>query len=191
MAQVFNPELCERLESPDRKKIIAPQRILDSMEIKPDDIVLDIGAGIGYFTFPALEYIGKEGKIIAVDISETMIAEMEKRKPKDESRIKIMACSKEKIHLPDHSVDKILLAFVLHEVPNISAYLKELKRLLKKNGEICIIEWEKISPPPGPPLLERINYEDILSLLPNSGFILMKLEKINNFHYLCILKKIE
>ncbi len=67
------------LESKERKKILPVKRILQEMEIKKGDTLIDFGCGIGYFSNPALDFVGEKGKIIAIDVSNKMLKELVKR----------------------------------------------------------------------------------------------------------------
>ena len=73
MSKIFNPENHGRLSSDERRKLIPPEKILNMMHLQKDDVLLDAGAGKGYFAIPALEYVGETGKVIAADISQQML----------------------------------------------------------------------------------------------------------------------
>ena len=68
IAQVMGHLAAEWLERPERDKEEAPNKLMESLKIKHGDVVADIGAGSGYFTFRLAERVGPKGKILAVDI---------------------------------------------------------------------------------------------------------------------------
>ena len=73
----FNHNKRSHLDSDERKKILPPFKILKMFGLKSGDIFADIGAGTGYFSFPALEIVGTSGFVYALDISEIMLNEID------------------------------------------------------------------------------------------------------------------
>ncbi|KAF5030356.1 Ubiquinone/menaquinone biosynthesis C-methyltransferase UbiE [anaerobic digester metagenome] len=188
MSKIFNPENHARLHSDERRKFIPPEKILSMMHIRCDDVLLDAGAGTGYFAIPAAAYVGKNGKVIAADISQQMLNLLQQHLPASVP-VEPLLCSAEYIPLPTQSVDKILMAFVLHEVNHRVAYLKMLRNILKDDGKIFIVEWSPIESPMGPPLHERINKNDLETYFALAGFKSLRFETINDFQYFCEASK--
>src|SRR5215208_1860496 len=63
----------EALENPNRDEYQKPHQVLTALNIKPGEIIADIGAGSGYFTFRLAHHVGDKGKIYAIDVSGDMI----------------------------------------------------------------------------------------------------------------------
>jgi ubiquinone/menaquinone biosynthesis C-methylase UbiE len=177
------------LNSEARRKLISPETVLDMMNLQKGETLLDIGAGTGYFAVPALEYVGSAGKVIAADISAERIAALKKSAEPQPANFEILLCGAKKIDLPDACADRILMAFVFHEVDDRKAYLSETRRLLKERGELTIVEWAPVVSPMGPPLSERIDYSVLAELAEASGFRSSSYTKLNEYQYLCILTK--
>ena len=78
MAHRFEGDF-NKLDNKRRKEILPPVNILREIDVKQGDFLIDFGCGIGYFTIPALDLIGDEGKIIAIDTSERMLDELKKK----------------------------------------------------------------------------------------------------------------
>ena len=64
--------LCFTFDNPLRGLLQNPFRILNGY-VNQGDIVLDIGPGMGYFTFPISEMTGGSGKVVALDIQEGIL----------------------------------------------------------------------------------------------------------------------
>jgi len=103
----------------------------------------------------------------------------------DAKNLKTVLCDKDSIPVPENSVDKILMAFVLHEVDDARAYLKMLRQILKPGGTLFIVEWSPVESPMGPPLHERLSKEDIEKYFSDAGFELLRFEDVNDFQYFC------
>src|SRR4051812_1790244 len=56
------------LERPEREKEEQPSKLLEALKVRPGDVVADIGAGSGYYTFRLAGLVGPKGKVLAVDI---------------------------------------------------------------------------------------------------------------------------
>ena len=79
IAQVMGHEGAAWLERRERLKMETPDEVVRQMRLKPTDVVADIGAGTGYFSF-RLSRVVPQGKVYAVDIQPEMLAMIEQRK---------------------------------------------------------------------------------------------------------------
>jgi ubiquinone/menaquinone biosynthesis C-methylase UbiE len=150
-----------RLESEERKKILPVKSILQEMKIKKGDTLIDFGCGIGYFSIPALDFVGEKGIVIAVDISEEMLQELVKRSGYRQN-LKIIHGDS----IIGLKADIILLSMVLHEIDNPKEFLQTCFKALNPNGRLIIIDWQKKETETmGPPIHERLSKEEVLQLI--------------------------
>ncbi|MBS3790512.1 MAG: hypothetical protein KGY66_06315, partial [Candidatus Thermoplasmatota archaeon] len=72
----------------------------------------------------------------------------------------------------DEKIDKSFLLNVLHEIEDMRT-LDELYRVMKTDGKICIVDWdrEKITER-GPPAHERLTLDEALKLFEGHGFVI-------------------
>jgi SAM-dependent methyltransferase len=117
MAQKFNPAHMARLDSPERKKILPANEILRAFGLSAGETMIDVGAGVGYFSIPASSIVGSSGKVIALDTSTEMIEEIQRRFLESgientEARIS----GEYEFGLESGIADFVLLSTVLHEV---------------------------------------------------------------------------
>jgi FkbM family methyltransferase len=128
------------LDNPIRRLIHNPEKILGSL-IEPGQTVLDIGCGPGTFTIPMARMVGENGKVIAVDLQEEMLQIMQNKAAKEglESRIVAHKSKPNGIGLSD-KVDFALAFYMVHEVPNTEAFLREIASLLNPKGKLLIVE---------------------------------------------------
>jgi ubiquinone/menaquinone biosynthesis C-methylase UbiE len=73
------------LASPVRKLIDNPEKIL-SPYVKKGMNVLDAGCAMGFFSIPMAKMVGKNGKVISVDLQEKMISNLERKIKKSKLR---------------------------------------------------------------------------------------------------------
>jgi len=155
----FAPERADRLESPERYALLPPGETLRRFGLVPGMTFVDVGAGTGFFTRAAAEIVGPEGTAVAVDSSAEMLAILRSRN--GTHRIRTVQSSDHEIPLETGSADLVMAAFVLHETEDRARFLAELRRLLKPDGRILILEWKKQQEEHGPERAERIGPEDL------------------------------
>jgi ubiquinone/menaquinone biosynthesis C-methylase UbiE len=68
----FNPQKLHKLNNPDRLSDQPPEYIWNKLNLKNPNVLVDIGAGTGFFSIPFVGYT-KRGKVFACDISDIMI----------------------------------------------------------------------------------------------------------------------
>ncbi|WP_188455330.1 class I SAM-dependent methyltransferase [Virgibacillus oceani] len=164
----FNPEKAQSLMRAERKKALPPDEITEHLNLQSGDTVADLGAGNGYFTIPIAK---KAEKVYAVDIEPKML-EMLRENAGEENldNIHYMESDLNHIKLEDESVNKIIIAFVMHEVPDVDRTLSEIKRILKPGGQLLLLDWEAIETESGPPLDHRISSTEANRILERYSF---------------------
>ncbi len=103
--------------------------------------ILDIATGTGDFAILAAKMMHPR-QLIGADISEGMM-EIGRRKVKQEKLDDIISFQKEDcLHLtfPDGTFDAVTAAFGIRNFQNLDLGLKEMCRVLRKGGHLCIIE---------------------------------------------------
>lgn len=184
----FNPEHAHKLDNPERRKVLPPEQILQDFGIGEDDVVLDVGAGTGYFSIPAARMTRAE--VYALDVEPQMLQILnEKIKAEQVSGILPMEAKMEEIPLPDGYVDKVIASLILHETGDLSNTLDEFFRVMKQGGRALIIDWEKREMDQGPPLHARLDVRELISALESTGFEIDTTRHIENKYYLLHIHK--
>jgi ubiquinone/menaquinone biosynthesis C-methylase UbiE len=190
MVHTFNVKEMHRLDSLERRKILPPEETLIKAGLKINDIFIDIGCGIGYFSIPASMIIGSEGKVFALDTSKEMLEELERRiVEKEVKNITPILSESYKFPLESNVGTFALISNVLHEVEDKISFLKETNRALLEEGTLCIIEWQKKETERGPPLEDRLSESEIKDLLEKTNFKLINSFPIGEFFSAYISKK--
>ena len=159
------------LEDPKRDAYQKPHEVIHALGLKPGDIVADIGAGSGYFTFHLARHVGEQGKVYAVDVSPDMIRHVNRRirETKTTNVVTVLADNDDPL-LPDRSVNRFFICDVWHHVDNQTKYLSLMKQMLKPGGEIVMIDFHKKELPSGPPMQMKIAREDLIRQMEANGF---------------------
>ncbi|SFP91165.1 class I SAM-dependent methyltransferase [Salibacterium halotolerans] len=164
----FDPEKAEKLLAEERIDVVKPENILDQLDILPGDDVADLGSGNGLFTLSIAKRTA--GAVYAVDLEPKMLAMLKERAEQEKFRLHYVESDLEQVEMKDDSVDKVLAAFVIHEVESVSGTLNEIKRLLKPGGQLMIVEWEAVETESGPPLSHRLPSDHLLQIIRDNGF---------------------
>jgi 2-polyprenyl-3-methyl-5-hydroxy-6-metoxy-1,4-benzoquinol methylase len=131
---------CYLFDNPIRKLFQDPYEIL-SPYVKQGFTVIDIGPGMGYFTIPLLKLIGRDGKVIAVDIQEEMLTVLKRRAIKAGVDANLITHLSEADDFGlNEKADFIVAFWMLHEVTDKSRFLKNVKKLMKGAACVLIVE---------------------------------------------------
>jgi len=132
--------LCFTFDNPLRKLLHNPEAILGPY-IKPGDNVIDVGAGMGYFSIPMARLVGPAGHVTAVDIQTKMLSALAERAQRQGVSERITTHLASPGSLDHHSRADFILAFwMVHEVPDQRGFLMEIYNLLKPDGLFLLVE---------------------------------------------------
>jgi len=146
IAHVMGYQGAEWLERPQRIEEERPDQVVEQMKLKPTDVVADVGAGTGYFSFRICRVV-KQGKVFAVDIQPEMLAVIEKRKEQLKvDNVVALRGSETDANLPENSVDVALMVDVYHEFAFPREMMLSLIRALKPGGRVVQIEYRGEDP---------------------------------------------
>mgnify|MGYP003466132549 CR=1 FL=1 len=123
-----------------RRWLQDPQKILRPY-IEEGMTVLDIGCGPGFFSIDVAQMVGRSGRVIASDLQEGMLQKLRDKiqGTELEERITLHQCEEDKVGV-SVNVDFVLAFYMVHEVPNPKQFFKEIKSILKPNGQVLIVE---------------------------------------------------
>lgn len=163
--------------------------VLKELNIRAGQTILDAGCGSGYMSKEFSKLLGDTGKVYAIDPDKTAIETL-KQETKGTNIQPIIGDITKKTQIEDSSVDLIYLSTVFHgfSEEEIKGFQKEVKRLLKPDAVLAIVEFKKIETPFGPPLEIRYSPEELkktITLTPKSFvevgeyFYMMAFENIN------------
>jgi arsenite methyltransferase len=175
------------LEDPKRDAYQKPHEVLTALDLKPGEVIADIGAGSGYFTFRLAHHVGDTGKIYAVDVSPDMILHINRRirELKVNNVVSMLADTDDPL-LPEASVNRFFFSDSWHHIENPTKYLALMKKMLKPAGEIVMIDFHKKDLPVGPPMQMKIAREDLIKQLENNGFQLTKEHTFLPYQYFLV-----
>jgi len=130
------------LERPERIAEELPDEMLAAMGLRDGDVVADIGAGSGFYTRRMARLVAPTGNVFAVDIQPEML-EILRGYAEEEGITGITTVLSEfdDPKLPERAIDWILLVDVYHEFSNAEAMLAKMRRALKTDGRVALVEY--------------------------------------------------
>ena len=125
--------------------------------------ILEVGVGTGK-NFP---YYPKNSDITGIDIADKMLPLAEKRADKIGLVMKLMEGDVQALSFPDNFFDTAVATFVFCSVPDPVLGLKELRRVVKPDGQILLLEHVRIDRPIIGSLMDALNPLFVFLLGPN------------------------
>jgi ubiquinone/menaquinone biosynthesis C-methylase UbiE len=149
------------------ERFLDKELILKELAISPGLVILDAGCGNGYMSKEFSRLLKHTGKIYALDPDQKAI-EVLKEETKDTNIMPLLGDITTTTSIAAASLDLIYLATVFHgfDKSQIDGFNNEIKRLLKPNGFLAIIEIKKEPTPFGPPLDMRFSPQELEQLIP-------------------------
>lgn len=129
------------LERTEREKEEKTAKLLSNMNIDSTDVIADIGAGSGYHVF-RMSQMAHKGVIYAVDIQPEMLVAMAYKIAADDVKnVETIQGGEQSTNLLENSINKVLMVDVYHEFNYPAEMLASIKKALKPNGKIFLIEY--------------------------------------------------
>ncbi|HVR83598.1 MAG TPA: methyltransferase domain-containing protein [Planctomycetota bacterium] len=147
IAHFMGPGGIPWLDRPEREDEEQPAKVIEALELKGGEVIADLGAGSGYFTFRLAPKVGDKGRILAVEIQDEMIAELKKRIDKNKvMNVETIKCTESDPRLPEAGVDIVLMVDVYHEIAFPYEVMTAIRKALKPGGRVVFIEYRKEDP---------------------------------------------
>lgn len=134
------------LNRPEREQEERTDLLLDALNLKPTDMVADIGAGTGYFTFLMAPKVPR-GTVLAVDIEPEMINDLHQtQKKKGLKNIEPILGTITNPKLPINGIDMAIMIDAYHEFSHPLEMMTHIVRALKPGGRLVLVEYRAEDP---------------------------------------------
>lgn len=146
IARVMSHEGADWLERPGREAEEAPSKAIAMMELKQTDVVADVGAGTGYFSFRIAKHV-PQGKVLAEDIDPDMITDLKRTiAEKGITNVQPIQGTIEDPKLPDNGVDVVLFVDAYHEFDHPREMMEAIVKSLRPGGRVVDLEYRAEDP---------------------------------------------
>ena len=137
---------------------------VSSLDLKGDEVVLDVATGTGKLAHELQGKINGKGKVVGIDFCRKMldIARIKK------TSVELVLATSEKAPFPDNTFDCATIGFALRNVPDVERMLIETTRVVKMGGKVVCLEFSR----PYHPLFKHIYRLYLFVILPLVGRVI-------------------
>jgi predicted methyltransferase len=161
---------------PKRDAEERPELLMKALEIPPGATVADLGSGTGYFTWRLAREVGPTGKVIAIDIQQSML-DLTKAAVAERAltNVEYVLATEKDPRLPEKAIDLVFIAYAYHEFADPEATMAAVRRSLKPGGRVLVLEYAKESniAPASP--LHKMSFDEIRHEIEPMGFTIDRL----------------
>jgi cyclopropane fatty-acyl-phospholipid synthase-like methyltransferase len=176
------------LEDPARDAYQKPHEVITALDLKPGEVIADIGSGSGYFTLRVAAHVGDGGRVYGVDIDPEMVRHLNRRVCDAGLRnVHALLADPDDPLLPE-PVDRFLIVDTWHHNEAQAKYLALMHKLLKDGGQVIMIDFQKKELPLGPPLAIKVAREDLIRQMETNGFQLVKEHTFLPYQYFLVFE---
>ncbi|MBT8401953.1 MAG: class I SAM-dependent methyltransferase [Rhodothermia bacterium] len=134
-------EIASWLDRPERELAEFPERLVKALDLKPSDVVADIGAGTGFYTFRIADMV-PHGRVLAVDIQPEMLVDLRARaEAQGYDNVEVIQGEADDPNLPAASVDLVLIVGSYHEFSYPYEMMRQIEAALVPGGRVALAEY--------------------------------------------------
>ena len=174
IAPVMSHVHADWLTRPERVQEEQPDRLVRALRIPKGATVVDLGAGVGYFTWRLARAVGSDGRVIATDIQPEMLemlaANMRKR---GVGNVTTVLAKDDDPGLPSGNVDLVLMVDVYHELSRPRLNLERIRMALSTGGRLVLVEYRDEPQIPIHPL-HKMSVNQVRAEVEPAGFALVE-----------------
>jgi SAM-dependent methyltransferase len=170
ISHVMGHQGAEWLERPTRQREERTDLFIERLPVTPTDVVADIGAGTGFFSFRIAERV-PQGRVLAVDIQPEMLAIIDQRRRGGEAtNVEPILGTIQDPRLPEGEVDLIFLVDAYHEFSHPREMGRAMFRALKPGGRLVLLEYRAEDPRVPIKALHKMTEAQVRLELSSLGF---------------------
>lgn len=157
--KIYPASAARQLLNPLRRLVQPPARTVRHMRLAPHHRVLELGCGPGWFS-PTMAASVPKGSVTLCDMQQEML-DLALKRTSDFRNVTAVPADATRLPFGDGSFDAVLVATMLGEVPDPSACLREVRRVLAPGGSVTVSETRRDS--------DFIPLSDLLEIARGAG----------------------
>lgn len=163
-------QYAKRWNDPARDKWQRPEDVMALLEIEEGMTVADLGTGTGYFVPHLAAAVGPTGKVLALDVEESMIEYVQNQVlEQDMEQVEARVVPYDDPGLSDGSVDRVLTVNTWHHINDRETYARKLATGLAPGGAVAVVDYTRDSDH-GPPRDHKLAPQQVVRELEAGGF---------------------
>ena len=151
-----------------------PKQNLEQIDIEPGMHIADLGCGSGFYAIAAAELVGEKGKVFAIDVQKQLLEKVQaSAKQQHVMNVYPVWGNAEKengTRLRDRSIDIALVVNTLFQIDDTASFAKEAARILKKGGQLLVVDWSESHGGLGPTPDQVVEEQSAREVFELAGF---------------------
>lgn len=177
------------LERQSREQEESVTLAIKNLPVTDQSVVADIGAGSGYYTFRIAPKV-PSGKVYAVEIQDEAIQYLSaKSKELGYANVVPVKGAEASANLPENSVDLAIMVDVYHELEYPVEMLASIRKALKPDGKILLIEYRGEDPAVAIKPLHKMTVKQVEKELNANGFKLVENGQFMKIQHFLVFEK--
>ena len=190
IAHVMGHQAADWLERPSREEEERPELAIESLNFQPGDVVADIGAGTGYFSWRIARNVAPSGLVYAVEIQQEMIDLMvQKLAARKVTNVRPHLGTTTDPKLPEGGVDLVIMVDVYHEFDQPYEMMENICKGLKPGGRVAFVEFRGEDPNVPIKLLHKMTEAQVRKEMQNHPLTFVETIATLPRQHLIIFKK--
>lgn len=194
IAHVMGAAAISWLERPEREQEENIAELINALDLKPGQVVADIGAGSGRITLLMAEKVGNEGKVLAVDVQRAMLEALEfKLKKNKVDNVELILGKTADPRLPAESCDLAIMVDVYHEFEFPYEMIQKIAKGMRTGGRIVFVEFRMEDPEVPIKLVHKMSVEQVRKEMDQPGIPLKFKEVLDNlpWQHIIVFEKVD
>jgi ubiquinone/menaquinone biosynthesis C-methylase UbiE len=192
MADHFDPAHAKRLEDPERLEVLPQAAVVELLDLRGTETVVDYGAGTGIYTVAVAAAV-PDGHVVAVEALPRLAGLLrEKLTAELASRVAVVETEDNIVPLDDGEAHRVLMVDVLHHLDDQPEALEEVVRVLRPGGLFVVIDWADMERPVGPAPGHVLGLPAVRDILTRMGLEIVEVHRpgdLLTYHLAVVAKK--
>lgn len=161
-----------------------PEEVVKSLNLKSGDVIADIGAGDGYFTWRFAEAVGPGGQALGLEVSSWQVESMKRdAERRGWDHYQAMLVETDDPGFEARSVDVVFLCNAYHHLSNRVDYFRKVSGGLKEDGRVVVVDFYNKRMAIGPPPSHTLAKEVVLEEMKAAGYQLLSDRDFLEYQY--------
>ena len=157
------------LERPSRQREERTDLLLEKLPVEADDVVVDLGAGTGYFSLPIARRV-KRGRVLAVDLQPEMLTRVRTAAARAGiDNVEPVLATATDPRIPAASADLVLIVDAYHEFSHPREVMQGVVAGLKPGGRVVLVEYRAEDPSVPIKRLHKMSQKQAIAELEQVG----------------------
>lgn len=170
-----------------------PKTIVRQFDLRTGMQVADLGTGSGFYALESARIVGSKGKVYAIEVQKDLLDRVKNNASREGlHNIEVVWGDIEQeggTRLRDESVDRAIVSNTLFQIEDKERFVREVKRILRHDGKVFVIDWSDSSDVSGPNRAHIVGKAEAQALFEREGFAFDREISAGAHHYGLIMTK--